>query len=348
MQEFSFVAVVLFVSFASSAVLVPFLIKYAVKKKIFDHPDERKTHKQPVPYLGGVAIYFGFLVGVSVVYHYLDWIESEDFYVLLIGSLGIVALGLYDDLVGTNAKIKFTIQTIVAVFVVYSGIYVPEITNPFSGESIQLHWLGPILTIFWIVFITNSFNLLDGLDGLASGISIITIIFMLFFAILSMDMNILGLLTSILGGVLGFFIFNVPPAKIYMGDTGSLLIGFLISILCIMPSSKGPYSIAVLVPTILTAIPIIDTIMAIFRRAKSGVKIFSADKKHLHHRILHLSNSYKKTLLIIYGVNFYICLHAILAYFLPNQFRIILFFILAQDILFGIYVLRLIERIMLR
>ena len=327
---------------------MPLLIKIAVNKKIFDHPSARKTHKRPVPYLGGVAIYFGFLVGIWVAFRYLGWIKPEDFYVLMIGSVCIVALGLYDDLVGTNAKIKLTVQTIVALFVVYSGIYVSEITNPFAEGSIELHWLGPVLTTFWIIFITNSFNLLDGLDGLASGISIITIMFMLFFALLSMDMNILGLLAALLGGILGFFIFNVPPAKIYMGDTGSLLIGFLIAILCIMPSSKGPYSIAVLIPTILTAIPIIDTIMAIFRRAKGGTKIFSADKKHLHHRILHLSNSYKKTLFIIYGVNFYICLHAILAYFLPNQFRIVLFFILVQDILFGIYILRFIERIMLK
>ena len=336
---------VLLTSFLVSVSLLPALIRYANRKGILDHPHERKLHKEPVPYLGGVAIYLGFVCGLCLVHYSVEWIGSKKFYLLLITSSLITLLGLYDDIKGSNAKIKLTVQTAVAILMVGSGIYIQQITNPFGGEPIQLFWLGPVITVLWIVFITNSFNLLDGLDGLASGVSMITIIFMLFFAFLSMDFHILGILASLLGAIVGFFLFNFPPARIYMGDTGSLLIGFLVSTLCIMPSSKGPYNIAVLIPAILTAVPIIDTILAIFRRAKGGFKIFSADKRHLHHRILNLNNSYRKTLFIIYGVNFYICLHAVLAYFLPNKFRIILFFILAQDILFGVYILRLIERI---
>ena len=310
-----------------------------------DYPEERKIHTEPIPYLGGVAIYLGFLSGLYIVCKFLHWISMMDFYLFGVGSFMIFLLGLYDDFKKADAKIKFTVQILAAVFVVSHGVYIPQITNPFGGEPMQLLWFGPILTVFWIVLITNSFNLLDGLDGLASGISMITIAFMLGFALSSGDMRVIGIAASLLGGILGFFIFNFPPAKIYMGDTGSLMIGFLVSILCIIPSSKGPYGIAVLIPMILTAVPMIDTALAVFRRFKNGLPIFSADKKHLHHRILQLSNSYRKTLFIIYGVNLYICLHAILAYFLPKEFRVILFMILAQDILFGIYVLRLIERI---
>ena len=339
---------IILVSLIVSVSLIPFLKSYALKKNIIDYPEERKIHTEPIPYLGGVAIYLGFLFGLFIIYRFLHWVSMKDFYLFGVGSFVIFLLGLYDDFKKANAKIKFTVQIFVAVFIVSHGVYIPQVTNPFGGDSIELLWFGPILTVFWIVLITNSFNLLDGLDGLASGISIITIGFMLGFALFSNDMRVIGISAVLLGSILGFFIFNFPPAKIYMGDTGSLLIGFLVSILCIIPSSKGPYGFAVLIPMILTAVPIIDTVLAVFRRFKKGIPIFSADKKHLHHRILQLSNSYRKTLFIIYGTNFYICLHAILAYFLPNEFRIILFVILAQDILFGIYILRLIERIKFR
>ena len=336
--------IILSISFLASYVFIFPLRKIALRYNIQDHPEERKIHIEPVPYLGGVSIFIGFLAGLLIAYRGYQWIDSKLFCLLVISSSMIFLLGIYDDIKGANAKIKFSTQIIVASFVVLNDIYVPGITNPFGGSTLDLHFFGPIFTVLWIVFITNSFNLLDGLDGLASGISLITLSFMLGFAFVSMDSLLIGLLTALGGSVLAFLIFNFPPAKIYMGDAGSLLIGFLISIFCILPASKGPYGFAVLIPAILMIIPIIDTILAILRRVYSRTKIFSADKKHLHHRILVISKSYRKTLFIIYGVNIYICMHSVLAWFLPNEFRIILFFILAQDILVGIYFLRIVEK----
>ena len=340
--------VILAFSFLTSLALIQPLRKIAIRYNILDHPEERKIHKEPIPYLGGVSIFVGFMVGLLIVYKVYQWIEPDQFFLLGVSSSAIFLLGLYDDIKGANAKIKLSVQILVASFMVLNDIYVPSITNPFGGDTLELLWAGPILTVFWIVLITNSINLLDGLDGLASGVSLITIFFMFGFAITSMDLPLVGLMAALLGSILAFLILNFPPAKIYMGDAGSLLIGFLISIFCIMPASKGPYSIAALIPAILMAVPIIDTILAIVRRTRSRTGIFSADKKHLHHRILELSRSYRKTLFIIYGVNIYICMHSILAWFLPNEFRIILFFILMQDILFGIYFLRILERIKTR
>ena len=336
---------VIILSFLTSITFILPLKKIALRYKILDYPEKRKIHSKPVPYLGGGSIFLGFILGLFIAYKAYGWIEYKLFFLLSVSASVVFLLGLYDDVKGVNANIKFIIQLCIAVFMVLNGVYVFSITNPFGGGSIELLWAGPVLTIIWIVLITNSFNLLDGLDGLASGISLITLIYMIGFAFISMDLTLLGLLSALGGSIVAFLIFNFPPAKMYMGDAGSLLIGFLISIFCIIPISKGPYGFTVLIPAILTAVPVIDTFLAMLRRTRNRTGIFSADKKHLHHRILELNQSYRKTLFIIYGINIYIGLHAVLAWFLPNEFRIILFFILAQDILFGIYVLRLVEKI---
>ena len=153
------------------------------------------------------------------------------------------------------------------------------------------------------------------------------------------------MILPLLGGVLGFLIFNFPPAKIFMGDAGSLLIGVFICFFLSYAKYKGPYALAILAPAMLTAIPVLDTFLAICRRAFNGYSIFLADKQHLHHRILNLNHSYKKTLYIIYLLNIIVGLFATATFLLPTQIRLILILVLAENILFGIIILRLVEKI---
>jgi len=327
-----------------SVLLVPIFRIIARKLDIIDRPGERKIHENPVPYLGGAAIYAAFVLGVLITTFIYRWLDTKSAMLLLISSFFIFLLGLVDDIRGANVKLKFFVQIAVAVFIVGNGISLTEITNPIGGGTIELGFAGKVISVFWIVAISNAVNLLDGLDGLAGGVSAIAIIFMTSFAIYTNDMALAALMLGLLGGILGFLLFNFPPASIFMGDLGSLVIGFLFAVFCLKANAKGPYTITILIPAMLLAIPIFDTLLAIFRRAKKGTGIFTSDKEHLHHRILALGKSYKKTLLFIYLINVVIGLIATLAFLLPNKYRIILMLILAQDILFGMVILHLFEK----
>ncbi|MDH5717013.1 MAG: undecaprenyl/decaprenyl-phosphate alpha-N-acetylglucosaminyl 1-phosphate transferase [Spirochaetia bacterium] len=343
MNTYIFLFLAFILSLIVSIILIPICKKTAFKFNVLDIPDKRKIHKEPVPYFGGIAIFFSFLLSMGFIFFFSSNLLNEQFTTIVIGVSLIFIVGLLDDIKSIRARHKFIGQLIVSIYVVYNGIFIKEITNPIGGGSIDLGILGPIISVFWIVSLTNAMNLIDGLDGLAAGVSSIAIIFMTGFSIYSGNFVFAVLMVSFLGGLLGFLVFNFPPAKIFMGDAGSLTIGFFLSIMCLMTDGKSPYAITILIPFMLLIIPIIDTLLAIIRRTKNKKNIFSADKEHIHHRILELSKSYRKTLYIIYIINFFFGLIATAAYFLPNEYRIILFFILAENILFGMYILHLFE-----
>ncbi len=332
-------------SFFISITLTPFLRKISLKYDLLDRPEDRKIHQKSMPYLGGAAIYVSFISGTLLTFLHFEWINAKEAYIFIVSSSMIFLLGLYDDLKKIKGSRKLIIQTLIAFFCVYNGISVKQITNPISDGVIQLGWMGDVISVIWIVTITNSINLLDGLDGLAAGVSAILLCFMLGFAIFTNDIRLIGLLSSLLGGIAGFLVFNFPPAKIFMGDSGSLLIGLLFSLFCILPPSKGSYTITILIPAILVIIPVLDIFLAVIRRTFKGYSIFLADKKHLHHRILRLNDSYTKTLFIIYGANIFVGLLAIAAFFLPNQVRLILLVMLGQNIIFGLLILRIMEKV---
>lgn len=335
--------ILLIMAILLAILLVPICRSVAFRLNILDRPHERKIHSKPIPYLGGAAIFASYLLGLFSVTYIYEWLDSKTGMVLLISSSFIFLLGTIDDIRGTNARLKLAVQVAVAFFVVNNGIYISEITNPFGGGYIQLGVFGKVISILWIVAISNAINLLDGLDGLAGGVSAIAIVFMASFAVYGNDFALAGLLIGLLGGIIGFLIFNFPPASIFMGDMGSLLIGFLFSVFCLKADHKGPYAVAILIPAMLMTIPIFDTLLAIIRRAKKGNPIFSADKEHLHHRILALSKSYKKTLYYIYLINVFIGIIATVTFLIPNEYRILLIVFLAQDIMLGLFILRLFE-----
>ena len=333
------------IAFLISFFCIPWLRKLAYRINFLDIPQLHKTHKKPIPYMGGVAIYLGFISSITIAYS-LHFLNLHTYIVFATVTTFICSVGLYDDYKGMPAKIKLLAQIMAAIYLVLNGIVVERVTNPFQNNStIELGVWGYLITVSWLVGITNSINLLDGLDGLAAGVSAILLCFILGFALFLGDYQLMALIIALLGGVLAFLFFNFPPATIFMGDTGSLLIGLLFAAFCIMPDTKGPYALTMLAPAMLTAIPVLDTLLAIFRRAFNGYSIFVADKHHLHHRILNLNSSYKKTLFIIYGLNTIVGLFATATFLLPNQIRLGLILVLAENIIFGVIILRLIEKI---
>ena len=222
---------------------------------------------------------------------------------LLIGCTAIVALGIWDDVCNIPAKVKLVGQIICACIPVAFGIQIEWLTNPF-GELIILPELIAIpLTIFWIIGFTNTVNLIDGLDGLAAGISFIASIFMFLMAFTMNQYLPAMIILAMAGAALGFLQYNFNPAKIFMGDTGSMLLGYTMAVTAVLGLVKTAATVALVVPVIALGVPILDTLFAIIRRKMSGVPIFKPDKGHLHHRLLALGLTQKQAVLTMYLVS---------------------------------------------
>lgn len=290
---------IILVCFLATCAFVPLSIKISEFVGAFDKPNKRKIHKKPIPTLGGLAIFFGFLLG------YMFFAKQSTLMLsILIASFIIVVTGFIDDIKPMRAKYKFIIQLVVASIIAFYGhLQINEISvlglNFFLGNI----W-GPIVTILFIVAIINAINLIDGLDGLAGSISVI---YFATIAVLALILNKFGgldIMLSIImfGSTLGFLIFNFPPAKVFMGDTGSTFLGLMISIIALL-GFKNVTLTSLIVPLLILAIPILDTVFAIIRRKLKGESIAHADKEHLHHQLLKLTSSPLKTLLIICFIN---------------------------------------------
>jgi len=290
---------IVLVTFVTSLLLVPIIKKIAIHINALDIPNERKVHKVPIPRIGGLAIFLAFLLG-----YILYGQVSTQMLSILIGSFIIILTGIVDDINPIKARYKFLCQTIAAaIAVVYGKLFFSNIT--LLGLNLVFPtWINMILSIIFIVAIVNAINLIDGLDGLSSGISSI---YFLTIAILGFVLNKLGGLDVILalimfGSTLGFLVHNFPPAKIFMGDTGSMFLGFMIAVIALLGYKVATIT-SVIVPIIILFIPIFDTLVAIIRRALKHESIGKPDKEHLHHQLLRMTSSPTKTVLIIYFVN---------------------------------------------
>ena len=294
------------VCFIASLLLTPLVKKFAIKIGAVDKPNQRKVHKKLMPRLGGLAIFLSFMIGC-----FLFIPSSMQPWPIIIGGCIIVAIGILDDLFGLPAKVKFVGQIIAALVPVLYGIQIDFIATP-SGEVILFGWLAIPITVLWIVGITNAINLIDGLDGLAAGVSSIALATI---SILSLTMGnpvtpLLGLL--LLGSTLGFLVFNFYPAKIFMGDTGSLFLGYMISVLSVVGLAKSAAVFSLLIPMIILAVPIIDTTFAIVRRFVQKKPLMAPDKFHLHHCMLRLGFSHRQSVILIYLLSGLFSLAAIL------------------------------------
>jgi UDP-GlcNAc:undecaprenyl-phosphate GlcNAc-1-phosphate transferase len=301
------IIVAFFVSLLVATVLTPLVLRLALRHRLYDEPNERKVHSQPIPRLGGVAIVLAFfapLTGLILLDTGLTsglMVEPTRIVALFIGGLAIAALGLFDDLKGADARQKFAVQIAVALFMWVLGYRIEILSNPFGGQ-IELGWLSLPVTLFWFVGVMNAVNLIDGLDGLAGGIGLISVTTLLILAL--MDGNVLAALmcACLAGSLIGFLFFNFNPARIFMGDTGSLFLGFILAAFSISTSSKGSTVIALSVPLLVLALPLADTLLAIGRRVRARRPIFSADQEHIHHRLLRAGLTHRGAVLVLYAV----------------------------------------------
>lgn len=290
----------------------PAVIVLADKTGAMDAPDARKVHKGPMPRIGGLAIYCGFMVSVLLMLNFGELAPeiANGVIGLLLGGTLIVLIGLIDDYKNLPAKVKLLGQIVAACVVVYFDVRIDFITDPF-GDYLYLEYLAAPATVFWIVGLTNTVNLIDGLDGLAAGVSTIASITIMLVA-LQENVTLVALFTAALAGAaIGFLRYNFNPARIFMGDTGSMFLGFILAGVSVIGAVKSTATIALIVPILALGLPIMDTTFAIIRRYRGGVPIFKPDKGHLHHRLLDLGFSQKQAVLLMYVISALLGLSAV-------------------------------------
>lgn len=320
---FGFLAVITAVLL--NTIATPIIIKQAHRRKWYDLPDHRKIHTGLIPRLGGIGIFISFLLTsflIAGIYYLKNrapvGILDLKFLPIFLAFGLIHVVGLIDDFFNMRASIKLICQLGAAVLVTAGGFVLKDITIPYLG-TFPLGWIGYPLTVFWIIGITNAVNLVDGMDGLAGGIG----------AFASFSMGVIALIQgatgaavvsfALFGAIAGFLVFNLPPAKIFMGDAGSLFLGFSLSVLPFLGISKAASFGTMIVPITLLIVPIIDTLAAIIRRVKEKRTIMSPDRGHIHHKLLDMGFSEKKILVLIYSVCFYLSMIAITSVIMPKE-----------------------------
>ncbi|GIO33192.1 MULTISPECIES: glycosyltransferase family 4 protein [Paenibacillus] len=295
------------VSLALALLLTPLVKKFAIKIGAVDVPNARKVHTKIMPRLGGLAIFLAFMLSMFAVLPFVaDHFSTRDanfIKAFLTGGSLIVLIGALDDRFELSAKVKLLGQIVAACIVVFGfGITVDFVNIPFNNSYSSLEsWIAIPLTIFWIVGVTNAINLIDGLDGLAAGVSGIAIGTILVMSLLMGNLTVALLCLLLLGAVVGFLFFNFHPAQIFMGDTGSLFLGFCLAMLSML-GFKQIAIVSFITPLIIIGVPLSDTFFAIVRRWIQKKPIFAPDKGHLHHCLREIGFSHRQSVLIVYGI----------------------------------------------
>ena len=324
------------VPFVCVALFIPFVKRIANHIGALDIPNARKVHKRPIPRLGGLGIYSGFLLG-----YILFGFESVQMNSILIGSFVVIVLGIIDDIHSIPARYKFLGQLVAAcVVVLYGGILLRDISA--FGMYFNFGVFSPVISIIFVTAIMNCINFIDGLDGLAGGISAIYFFMIGVISIIFHSSGLDVVLSFVmLGATLGFLVHNFYPASIFMGDSGSLFLGYIIAIISMLGYKNVTFT-SLVVPIFLLAIPIMDTIFAIIRRILKHESIAMPDKCHLHHQLLRLNFSIRRAVLIIYFIDIlfavasiiYVTQNRILGYIIYSLlFVIVIIFIYKTDII---------------
>jgi len=294
--------IVLLISFIMTYLLVPLNIRISKKWNLVDYPQQRKIHTITTPITGGLSFGIPVILIQLLIYFVFPELGYQILY-LSLGSLLMLMLGFLDDKINLKAKYKLIFQIVIITIIYFAGFNIQLLTNPF-GKTIILGYFSFPVTILWFLLVVNAFNLTDGLDGLASGIALIVATVLLAVGFLKSNTIIIFSSLTLIGANLAFLKYNFFPAKIFMGDTGSLFLGFNIAAISIIGKGefKGITSMTLLVPIIALAIPIMDTAFAIFRRVNKKKNIFQADKEHIHHKLHEIGLSQKNIALICYFI----------------------------------------------
>lgn len=286
----------------ASVLMVPFLNRWALDRNILDEPDERKVHSQPVPRLGGVAICISLLFSLLVFEDMGREIKG-----LMAGTLVIFFTGLVDDLYGISPRRKFLGEACAVVTTMVVGhISIQSLGNLLgTGEILLPTWLSIPFTIVAVVGVVNAFNLIDGLDGLAGGTSVITLVAFGMLAWHTDNREVLALSAALLGALLGFLKYNFFPARIFMGDAGSLVVGFVVAFLAIFLTQNGSGTVEPVVPLLVVGLPVADAVWVMGSRLLAGQSPFSPDRRHVHHKFLSLGFEHRYTVIIIYSISLF-------------------------------------------
>jgi UDP-GlcNAc:undecaprenyl-phosphate GlcNAc-1-phosphate transferase len=286
------------ISFAST----PIVKMFAERVGAIDVPKEaRRVHDHPIPRMGGLAIFFGFLLTVILFADITNQVRG-----ILFGSIMIVAMGAIDDVMNLKPWIKLAVQIVAAVVAVAYGVVIHVLSNPAvlsENAFLAIGYLAVPVTVLWIVGCTNAVNLIDGLDGLACGVSVISSVTMLVVALMVAEANVAVVLAALTGACIGFLPYNFNPAKLFMGDTGSQLLGYVLATVSVMGMFKYYAVVTFLVPLLALAIPLCDTVFAFFRRLLHGQSPFKADRGHFHHKLLDMGLSQKQAVAVLYSVS---------------------------------------------
>lgn len=327
----------IFIPFLFVALIIPFIKKLAFQINAVDMPRKRHIHDKPMPKLGGLGVFAGFLLGYMLFGEHSETMNS-----ILIGSFIIILTGIIDDITELKASSKFLGQLIAACIIVFYGNILLRDISAF-GFYIDFNILSYPVTIFFILGCINCMNLIDGMDGLAGGISSIYFVTIGIIATIQGKFGLDFVLTFVmLGSSLGFLVHNFHPASIFLGDSGSMFLGFIISIISLLGFKNVTMS-SLIIPLLILAIPILDTIFAIIRRTLKGESISTPDKFHIHHQFLKKNISQKNTVLIIYGINIlfatasivYVLKDALLGYIIYGILLVIVVtFVAKTDVVF--------------
>ena len=304
------VGAALLCAFVVSFLMCPMVKSFAYKIGAIDVPkDNRRMHKKPVPRLGGLAIFLGFIVSMLLFVKIDHQMQG-----ILLGASIIVVLGVVDDMSPLRAYFKFCVQIFAALVAVFHGVVIQTLSNPnvFAESPYwDLGWLAVPITVLWIVGITNAVNLIDGLDGLACGVSTISAISMLVIALLVSEGDVALVMASLVGACLGFLPFNKNPAKMFMGDTGSTFLGYILATISIQGLFKYYAIVSFAVPFLILGLPMFDTLFAIIRRLAHGQNPMAPDRGHIHHRLIDMGLNQKQAVAALYVISSILGLSAV-------------------------------------
>jgi UDP-GlcNAc:undecaprenyl-phosphate GlcNAc-1-phosphate transferase len=292
-------------SLIASLALTYLVRERATRAGMFDPTDDRKVHTRQIPRVGGVAIFLSVAIALAILamrggFEGVGLVSSK-LTVIVIGGAATFLLGLYDDLRQMRARYKFAVQIAIAIAIFAAGVRIDTIALPLIGQISFNPAMALFFTIFWFVGLTNAFNLIDGLDGLASGAAMFALTTMFVVATINQQAGAALVTLAVAGATLGFLRYNFHPASIFLGDSGSLFLGFMLAGIGAISSQKGSTVVAIAIPLVSLGLPVLDTSLAIVRRFLRGQPIFSADRGHIHHRLLGLGHSPAKVALLMYA-----------------------------------------------
>lgn len=294
---------------SAALIMVPILRLWALKRQMVDVPCERKVHSEGIPRLGGIGIFAAFLIAIVSCAEMTPPIRG-----VLAGGLVIFLTGMMDDLHSLSPKGKLFGQISgVALAIAVSGIHISRLGDLFgAGELVLPVWAGIPFTIFAVVGVINAFNLIDGLDGLAGGIAVVALVTFFLLGMLDGNASVMALCAALLGAVVGFLKYNFHPARIFMGDAGSLVLGFALAFTAIILTQAPGSTVSPVIPVLVLGLPIIDTLRVMVCRIAQGANPFTPDKTHVHHKFLSLGFEHRFTVLVMHAISIFLAVFAVL------------------------------------